>query len=126
MRDLLTFSSRPDADTKGSSAALLLFAVLFIRFLVQLQGNVATPAEKGQEFMDILIVAVTVIVVAIPGMEESFRIWSKSTNDVFRGPPTCRDVSISICNGSDAEGEQPRTTASGLRDNGKRHCYMLG
>lgn len=26
-----------------------------------------TPAEKGQHFMDILIVTVTVIVVAIPG-----------------------------------------------------------
>ncbi|KAL5357102.1 hypothetical protein BJX96DRAFT_181203 [Aspergillus floccosus] len=50
----------------GLSAALLLFVVLFIRFLVQLQGNDAPPAEKGQEFMDILIVAVTVIVVAIP------------------------------------------------------------
>ena len=43
--------------------------VLFIRFLVQLRGNDATPAEKGQKFMDILIVAVTVIVVAIPGAE---------------------------------------------------------
>ncbi|KAH8429091.1 uncharacterized protein LDX57_006761 [Aspergillus melleus] len=50
----------------GLSAALLLFVVLFIRFLVQLRGNDATPAEKGQNFMDILIVAVTVIVVAIP------------------------------------------------------------
>ncbi|KAK1144986.1 plasma membrane calcium [Aspergillus melleus] len=50
----------------GLSAALLLFVVLFIRFLVQLRGNDATPAEKGQKFMDILIVAVTVIVVAIP------------------------------------------------------------
>ncbi|GAB1218446.1 hypothetical protein ATERTT37_007700 [Aspergillus terreus] len=60
------FGLRPDTDTKGPSAALLLFTVLFIRFLVQLQGNDATPAEKGQEFMDILIVAVTVIVVAIP------------------------------------------------------------
>ncbi|KAB8271875.1 hypothetical protein BDV30DRAFT_249797 [Aspergillus minisclerotigenes] len=48
------------------SAALLLFFVLLIRFLVQLPDNDASPSEKGQEFMDILIVAVTVIVVAIP------------------------------------------------------------
>lgn len=52
------------------SSALLLFTVLFIRFLVQLSGIYQndTPAVKGQHFMDILIVAVTVIVVAIPGM----------------------------------------------------------
>ncbi|CEL11039.1 Putative Calcium ion P-type ATPase (Eurofung) [Aspergillus calidoustus] len=50
----------------GLGSALLLFFVLFIRFLVQLSGSNDTPAEKGQHFMDILIVAVTVIVVAIP------------------------------------------------------------
>ncbi|KAE8398269.1 hypothetical protein BDV37DRAFT_291157 [Aspergillus pseudonomiae] len=50
----------------GTSAALLLFFVLLIRFLVQLPDNDASPNVKGQEFMDILIVAVTVIVVAIP------------------------------------------------------------
>ncbi|KAF9890777.1 hypothetical protein FE257_005646 [Aspergillus nanangensis] len=50
----------------GLGAALLLFIVLFIRFLVQLPENDASPTEKGQKFMDILIVAVTVIVVAIP------------------------------------------------------------
>ncbi|KAJ6035912.1 hypothetical protein N7540_000191 [Penicillium herquei] len=50
----------------GLGSALLLFTVLFIRFLVQLSGNDETPAVKGQHFMDILIVSVTVIVVAIP------------------------------------------------------------
>ncbi|KAL4878209.1 hypothetical protein BJY04DRAFT_221359 [Aspergillus karnatakaensis] len=52
----------------GLGSALLLFFVLFIRFCVQLSGIYQdnTPAEKGQHFMDILIVAVTVIVVAIP------------------------------------------------------------
>ena len=59
------------------SAATILFLVLFIRFLVHLPDNPAGPAEKGQEFMDILIVAVTVIVVAIPG---GFRIEYKSFN----------------------------------------------
>lgn len=49
-------------------AALLLFFVLLFRFLAQLPENDAPSAEKGQIFMDILIVAVTVIVVAIPGM----------------------------------------------------------
>ncbi|KAL3459224.1 hypothetical protein BJX64DRAFT_206893 [Aspergillus heterothallicus] len=50
----------------GLGSALLLFCVLFIRFLVQLSGSNDSPAVKGQHFMDILIVAVTVIVVAIP------------------------------------------------------------
>lgn len=51
----------------GSGAAIILFVALLIRFLVQLSGNPATPAVKGKQFVDILIVAVTVIVVAIPG-----------------------------------------------------------
>ncbi|KAL4915474.1 hypothetical protein BDW62DRAFT_212711 [Aspergillus aurantiobrunneus] len=52
----------------GLGSALLLFFVLFFRFLAQLSGIYEndTPAVKGQHFMDILIVAVTVIVVAIP------------------------------------------------------------
>lgn len=50
----------------GSGAAIILFFALLIRFLVQLSDNPASPAVKGQEFVDILIVAVTVIVVAIP------------------------------------------------------------
>ncbi|KAE8150327.1 hypothetical protein BDV25DRAFT_113401 [Aspergillus avenaceus] len=50
----------------GTGAALVLFVVLLIRFLVQLPSNEASPSVKGQGFMDILIVAVTVIVVAIP------------------------------------------------------------
>ncbi|CAI7576281.1 unnamed protein product [Penicillium viridicatum] len=50
----------------GLGSALLLFFVLFVRFLVQISASEETPAVKGQHFMDILIVTVTVIVVAIP------------------------------------------------------------
>lgn len=50
----------------GSAAALLLFIVLFIKFLAQLPNSSDTPAEKGQHFMTILITAVTIIVVAVP------------------------------------------------------------
>ncbi|XP_014556849.1 hypothetical protein COCVIDRAFT_37567 [Bipolaris victoriae FI3] len=50
----------------GGAAALLLFVVLFIEFLVRLKGSDDTPAEKGQNFLNILIVAITVIVVAVP------------------------------------------------------------
>ncbi|KAG5354630.1 Calcium-transporting ATPase 2 [Yarrowia sp. B02] len=50
----------------GGLAALILFLVLFIRFCARLPGNHDTPAEKGNEFMDILITAITIIVVAVP------------------------------------------------------------
>lgn len=50
----------------GGGAALLLFVVLFIKFLAHLPNNNASPREKGQEFMEIFIVAVTVVVVAVP------------------------------------------------------------
>ncbi|KOS20135.1 Calcium-transporting ATPase 2 [Escovopsis weberi] len=50
----------------GSASALLLFLVLFIKFCVQLPSNHASPSEKGQEFLNIFIVSVTIIVVAVP------------------------------------------------------------
>ncbi|KAI9655301.1 MAG: hypothetical protein M1821_005448 [Bathelium mastoideum] len=50
----------------GGAAALLLFVVVFIEFLVRLRGNHNSPQEKGQEFLQILIVAITIVVVAVP------------------------------------------------------------
>ncbi|KAI8626479.1 putative calcium P-type ATPase [Xylariaceae sp. FL1651] len=50
----------------GGAAGLLLFVVLFIEFLVRLSGSSATPSEKGQQFIEIFIVVVTIIVVAVP------------------------------------------------------------
>ncbi|BFZ60118.1 plasma membrane calcium [Saitoella coloradoensis] len=50
----------------GGSAALLLFTVLFIRFCVNLRGSTETADQKGQNFLQILIVAVTIVVVAVP------------------------------------------------------------
>ncbi|KAL4786150.1 hypothetical protein BJX76DRAFT_346433 [Aspergillus varians] len=50
----------------GSSAAIVLFFALVFRFIANLGNNPGSPATKGKEFVDILIVAVTVIVVAIP------------------------------------------------------------
>jgi Ca2+-transporting ATPase len=50
----------------GGASALLLFVVLLIEFLVGLRTSHATAAEKGQNFLDILIVAITVVVVAVP------------------------------------------------------------
>ncbi|KAJ4245996.1 plasma membrane calcium [Fusarium torreyae] len=50
----------------GSAAAGLLFFVLLFRFLAGLPGDERLPTEKASSFMDILIVAVTIIVVAVP------------------------------------------------------------
>ncbi|KAL1626429.1 plasma membrane calcium [Neofusicoccum ribis] len=50
----------------GSSAAAFLFFVLLFRFLGTLPGSELTANEKASKFMDILIVAITVIVVAVP------------------------------------------------------------
>lgn len=51
----------------GGAAGLLLFIVLFILFLTRLkhEGDLS-PAEKGQQFLNIFIVVVTIIVVAVP------------------------------------------------------------
>ncbi|KAF2838811.1 calcium-translocating P-type ATPase [Patellaria atrata CBS 101060] len=50
----------------GGASALLLFIVLLIEFLAHLPKDHRPPAEKGQNFLNILIVAITVVVVAVP------------------------------------------------------------
>lgn len=50
----------------GMAAAGLLFFILLVRFLVSLQGDTSSPAAKGAAFVAIFIVAVTIIVVAVP------------------------------------------------------------
>lgn len=54
----------------GCGAAMLLFVVLFIRFLVNIKHGGKyenlTPAQRGGKFMNIFITAVTIIVVAVP------------------------------------------------------------
>ncbi|KAL8783994.1 MAG: hypothetical protein Q9213_004245 [Squamulea squamosa] len=50
----------------GTSAAGLLFFILLFRFLAGLPNNTDSPAKRGSVFLDILIVAITIIVVAVP------------------------------------------------------------
>jgi len=50
----------------GGGAALLLFVVLFIKFLAGLPHNDESARKKGQDFMELFIVSVTVVVVAVP------------------------------------------------------------
>lgn len=50
----------------GSSAAGLLFFVLLFRFVANLPQDNRSPTDKASSFMDILIVAITIIVVAVP------------------------------------------------------------
>lgn len=63
-----TLAGRDKVANMMYSAAIILFFVLLFRFIADLPNHPNTSAaEKGKEFVDILIVAVTVIVVAIPG-----------------------------------------------------------
>lgn len=50
----------------GSAAAILLFFVLLFRFIGGLSTDNRPSADKASTFMDILIVAITIIVVAVP------------------------------------------------------------
>ncbi|KAJ4327742.1 plasma membrane calcium [Fusarium piperis] len=50
----------------GGTAAGLLFFVLLFRFVANLPGDNRSSTDKASSFMDILIVAVTIIVVAVP------------------------------------------------------------
>ncbi|KFY46430.1 hypothetical protein V495_02459 [Pseudogymnoascus sp. VKM F-4514 (FW-929)] len=50
----------------GIGSALLLFVTLLIKFFVQLPGSTQNAAGKAQQFMQILIVTITIIVVAVP------------------------------------------------------------
>lgn len=50
----------------GGAAALLLFIVLLIKFLASLPTSPLDAGGKGQRFMQILIVSVTIVVVAVP------------------------------------------------------------
>ena len=50
----------------GLSAGLILFVAVFIRFLVHLKAIPGNAAAKGQVFLRVFIVAVTVVVVAVP------------------------------------------------------------
>lgn len=50
----------------GTSAAVLLFFILLFRFVGGLSTDTRKASTKGSAFMDILIVAVTIIVVAVP------------------------------------------------------------
>lgn len=50
----------------GLAAGLLLFVVTFIEFLVRLSSITGGASAKGQQFLNVFIVAVTVVVVAVP------------------------------------------------------------
>ncbi|KAK6542160.1 hypothetical protein TWF694_007925 [Orbilia ellipsospora] len=50
----------------GGAAALLLFVVLLIRFLANLKNFNGNADDKAQRFIQILITAITIVVVAVP------------------------------------------------------------
>ncbi|KAL8729896.1 MAG: hypothetical protein Q9166_004453 [cf. Caloplaca sp. 2 TL-2023] len=50
----------------GLGAGLILFVATFIKFLVQLDSIKGGASAKGQQFLNVFIVAVTIVVVAVP------------------------------------------------------------
>jgi len=50
----------------GALAALIMFIGMFIKFLIELKHNTNTPAQKGQQFLNVLIIALTILVIAVP------------------------------------------------------------
>ncbi|SPO05168.1 related to calcium P-type ATPase [Cephalotrichum gorgonifer] len=52
--------------TIGAIAGLIFFLIVFIRWLVRLRGSTLSPAEKAKEFFELLILAVTVVVITVP------------------------------------------------------------
>ncbi|KAG7089723.1 hypothetical protein E1B28_011378 [Marasmius oreades] len=50
----------------GSSAGLILFISLMIRFFVNLPNDPRTPNEKGITFVNILVISVSLIVASVP------------------------------------------------------------
>ena len=50
----------------GLSAGLILFVATFIKFLVQLKDIEGGASAKAQQFLNVFIIAVTIVVVAVP------------------------------------------------------------
>jgi len=50
----------------GALTALVLFIALFIRFAVQLPGSTLDASQKGQQFVQVLIISVVILVIAVP------------------------------------------------------------
>ncbi|KAB2579766.1 calcium-translocating P-type ATPase [Lasiodiplodia theobromae] len=51
----------------GLAAGLIFFTIIFIRFLVQLDDIQRGPRAKAEEFLNVLILSITVVVIAVPG-----------------------------------------------------------
>ena len=52
--------------TIGVIAGSVFFLAILIRWIVELQGTSLSPAEKAKQFFELLIIAVTVIVITVP------------------------------------------------------------
>ncbi|KAG0161227.1 hypothetical protein PDIDSM_8761 [Penicillium digitatum] len=50
----------------GALAALVLFVILFIKFCVGLRNSTESASERGQTFLNVFILALTVVVIAVP------------------------------------------------------------
>ncbi|KAK8119092.1 Calcium-transporting ATPase 2 [Apiospora kogelbergensis] len=80
----------------GTASAGLLFFVLLFRFVASLPSDNRAPAEKASSFLDILIVAITIIVVAVPeGLPLAVTLaLAFATKRLFEGEQSCSCPSI--------------------------------
>ncbi|KAL6352567.1 hypothetical protein LRP88_13032 [Fusarium phalaenopsidis] len=93
----------------GLAAGLVFFTILFIRFLVQLKNIDGGPEAKGHEFLEVLILSITVVVIAnkmtvvtgIIGISEAFADVSGPlvAESCQQTPPTAHALISSICQG---------------------------
>lgn len=50
----------------GCTIALFLFFVLFAKFVWQVKTESSTPTDKAEDFLQIVVLAITIIVIAVP------------------------------------------------------------
>lgn len=65
LQDRLTVLAKYIARA-GGVLAILLFVGLLIKFLATLSQNAGTKTQKGENFVDIVIISLTVLVIAVP------------------------------------------------------------
>ncbi|KAF2257891.1 calcium-translocating P-type ATPase, partial [Lojkania enalia] len=104
----------------GSASALLLFVVVLIKFLVHLCTSAATPAEKSQNFLNILTVVITVVIVAVPERLPLAITWALAfattrmlrDNNLVRLLRSCETMgnATTICSGKTGTLMQNKTT----------------
>ncbi len=109
----------------GLGAAIITFSALTIFWAVDEYGKQKHHFQANQliELLDFFIIAVTIVVVAVPegmkGVSDNI-IVPFSFSFSSRTSPCCNNL-FGLFYEKDDEGQQPRSATSSVRDNGR--CY---